>query len=216
MHAEPRLGIGLYTPDLACRLTNVPGSTLAAWRRSGLLTPSVHSELPRAGQLYTYDELGVILLIRELRGRGVSMHRLRIAVRWLETQTASGERWTNRRLWTDGKDIYTFADAGIEVPLVASRAGQGGFAVFLPDVLDGLFNGPLSNIREYREYVEISPDIQAGQPVVRGTRLTTLLIAGIAGQAVDIPRVRDVYPELSDPQINAAVRFETELGRLAA
>src|SRR5436309_2800815 len=101
-------GVGVYSPDLASRLTTVPRSTLTAWRASGVLSPGLELELKRARRAYTYDDLGAILLIRELRGRGLPMQRLRKAVAWFEAQTASGERWTNRRVWTDGRDLFLF------------------------------------------------------------------------------------------------------------
>jgi uncharacterized protein (DUF433 family)/DNA-binding transcriptional MerR regulator len=214
---HPTLGVGVYTPDLAARLTTVPRSTLASWRASGLLTPGLELDLPRTHRAYTYDDLGAIFLIRELRGRGLSMQRLRKAAAWLKMQTASGALWANRRVWTDGRDLFLFErDAEPGEPLAATRYGQTGFSVFLPDVVEGLLAQAAPAFKDVSGYVEINPHIQAGQPVIHRTRLTTALVAGIAGSSVDVARVRDVYPQLTAEAIRAAVTFEIVLGRLAA
>jgi len=68
----------------------VPKSTLTAWRASGLLPPGLQLAFPRARRAYTYNDLGAIMLIRELRGRGLPMQRLRKAAVWFESQARSG------------------------------------------------------------------------------------------------------------------------------
>lgn len=211
-----RPGVGVYSPELAARLTTVPRSTLTAWRASGLLLPGLELDLPRARRAYTFDDLGAIMLIRELRGRGLPMQRLRKAVAWFEAEAAHGRPWTNRRVWTDGRDVFVFErDDDADEPLAATRHGQKGFSVLLPDVIEGLAHGSPA-LRHVGEYVEISPHVQAGQPVLRSTRLTTALVADIAGPEVDIERVRRLYPDVSAEAVRAAVQLEQTLGRLAA
>lgn len=215
MTTSPSLDVGLYTPDLAARLTNVSKSTLSNWSGSGLIRPSIETDLSRASRLYTHADLGAIILVRELRGFGLSMQRLRRAAAWFESQSREGEPWTNRRVWTDGADLFTFADDG-STPVAASRSGQAGIAAFLPDVIDGLFANRLHNIPAVQEYIAIDPEVECGLPVVKGTRLTTRFVANVAGPQSDVQRVHDLYPQLSQAAIQAAIQFEQELGRLAA
>ena len=214
---RPRAGVGVYTPDLAARLTTVPKSTLTAWRASGLLPPGLQLAFPRARRAYTYNDLGAIMLIRELRGRGLPMQRLRKAAVWFESQARSGEHWANRRVWTDGRDLFMFeSDETPGGPIAASRGGQQGCSVMLPDVVEGLRREMPPKLRDLARHVEIAPEIEAGQPVIRGRRLTTALVASIAGPNADVARVRDIYPDLTSAEIQAAVGFEKALGRLAA
>jgi uncharacterized protein (DUF433 family) len=180
-----------------------------------LLEPGLQLDLPRARRAYKYDDLGAIVLIRELRGRGLSMRCLRNAVAWFAAQVRGGERWASRRIWTDGKDQFVFEPEQTSGDAAAHR-GRSGCSIFLPDLVEGLLGCTDPALRALARHVEIRPDVQAGQPVIRNTRLTTALIAGIAGPEVELSLVRDVYPDLTPDEIEAAVGFEKALGRLAA
>jgi uncharacterized protein (DUF433 family) len=57
------------------------------------------------------------------------------------------------------------------------------------------------------EYIEIRPDVQRGEPVIRGTRVTAYTIAEIANRGTPVHEILRHYPSLTVEQIEAARDF---------
>lgn len=52
--------------------------------------------------------------------------------------------------------------------------------------------------------IETDPEVQHGEPVIRGTRITASTIAAIAEQGTPVEVILRHYPTLSEEQIEAA------------
>ncbi len=62
----------------------------------------------------------------------------------------------------------------------------------------------LNRYRRLMELVEVNPEIQHGEPVLRGTRVTVYTIAALAEAGTPIDEILRHYPSLSARQIEAA------------
>lgn len=64
-----------------------------------------------------------------------------------------------------------------------------------------------------RPHVRVDPSVQGGQPVIDGTRIPTLVIAGFVATGADMDTVVYYYPSLDRPSVLLACWYETEHGR---
>jgi uncharacterized protein (DUF433 family) len=58
-----------------------------------------------------------------------------------------------------------------------------------------------------RELIEVRADVLAGEPVVRGTRLSARFVAKLVHEGVGVDELREEY-DLTDEQVQAAVLFD--------
>jgi len=59
-------------------------------------------------------------------------------------------------------------------------------------------------------YIESSPDVAMGKPVVAGTRITVELILERLGAGESIEQLLEQYPRLTRPAILAAIDFAAQ------
>jgi uncharacterized protein (DUF433 family) len=59
--------------------------------------------------------------------------------------------------------------------------------------------------------VTVNPDVRSGQPIIRGTRITTWDILGWLGGGMSEPEILSDYPELKSEDIKAALQFAYRL-----
>ncbi len=60
--------------------------------------------------------------------------------------------------------------------------------------------------------IAISPDIHFGKPCVTGTRITVQNVLELVAEGLSFTEIsRDYYPELSDEDIRACLRYATAL-----
>lgn len=55
--------------------------------------------------------------------------------------------------------------------------------------------------------IEINPDIMAGKPIIKGTRIPVELILNLLGQQLSIDDILDDYPHLKKEDIQAALFY---------
>ena len=58
-----------------------------------------------------------------------------------------------------------------------------------------------------RNRITIDPEILAGKPVVRDTRIPVYLILNLLGHGYTFDRIIEAYPALTTEDIQAAVKF---------
>ncbi len=63
---------------------------------------------------------------------------------------------------------------------------------------------------DVRQRITIDPDILAGQPVVRDTRIPVYLVLNLLGHGYTFDRIIEAYPVLTREDIRAALRFSEE------
>ncbi len=89
----------------------------------------------------------------------------------------------------------------------AKTAGVEFFVVTLKALEDDVLNGFEALERVKREFVDIHPDVLAGEPVLRGTRLSVRLIADLVKQGATAAELAEEY-DLSPEQIDAASLYD--------
>jgi len=60
---------------------------------------------------------------------------------------------------------------------------------------------------DYSERVVIDPDIMAGKPVIKGTRVPVELIVKLMAQTMDPEKILNEYPRLTREDIRAALEY---------
>jgi uncharacterized protein (DUF433 family) len=64
---------------------------------------------------------------------------------------------------------------------------------------------------EWKEHIAIDPEVLAGKPVVRGTRLSVSLILGHLAQGWSIEDLLGSYPRLTEQGIRACLAYAQEI-----
>lgn len=57
------------------------------------------------------------------------------------------------------------------------------------------------------DYIETRPDVQRGEPVIRGTRITVYTIAALVERGTPVDEILRHYPSLTAEQVEAAHRY---------
>jgi len=163
------------------RYTHVPLGTLRFWTRSKegrILVPA--GQDPAAPLSFmNLVESHVLRALR--RTHRVPMQRIRRAVEWLREQYETDHPLAELDLETDGYDVFI---REAQFPVSAMRKGQMG----IPDVLSRYLERierdsnnipirffPMTNEASPKVIV-MDPTIAYGRPVIKGTRITTLMV----------------------------------------
>lgn len=62
----------------------------------------------------------------------------------------------------------------------------------------------------WQDYIHSDPDILAGKPVIKGTRLSVDFILGLFAESWSEAQILDSYPTLTSHAIKAVFAFATE------
>lgn len=65
----------------------------------------------------------------------------------------------------------------------------------------------LSQVERANSFVISDPDVRAGEPVVRGTRITVAMLADLARQGAPREELLEDYPALTEESLDAALLF---------
>jgi uncharacterized protein (DUF433 family) len=65
----------------------------------------------------------------------------------------------------------------------------------------------LAQVRQSERYVSIRPDVRAGEPVVRGTRVPVHVLADLARQGAGRDELLADYPAVTPPALDAALLY---------
>jgi DNA-binding transcriptional MerR regulator len=116
-----------YRGPTVCKLVGISYRQLDYWARTGLVTPSVRAADGSGSQrLYGFTDLVELRIIKSLLDAGVSLQRIREAIRYLR-QEAAGKPLTDVMLMSDGEHIYA-CHSGEEVIDVLNH-GQAVFGI---------------------------------------------------------------------------------------
>ena len=87
--------------------------------------------------------------------------------------------------------------------------GQRVFEVFIGDLAEELTRaGTLLGIGDN---IDVDPNVQAGSPVIRDTRIPTKLISDLLAEGVPAARITSMYPGVTEAGVRAAREFERQL-----
>lgn len=57
------------------------------------------------------------------------------------------------------------------------------------------------------ERIAAAPEIMAGVPCIRGTRIPVTTLVGMVAEGMTVPEILDEYPQLSEQDVREALRF---------
>jgi DNA-binding transcriptional MerR regulator len=125
---------GYRVPEV-CKVVGITYRQLDYWARTGLVTPSIREAGGSGTQrLYSFQDLVLLRLIKNLLDTGISLQQIRTAIDYLREN--EDNELTGITLMSDGRSIYACSSPG-EVMDVLQK-GQGVFAIALDRVRDDL------------------------------------------------------------------------------
>lgn len=209
---------GCYEAPRAAALSGVPISTVYDWARKEIVVPSVSAEREK---LWSYADLMALRIVYWLRHPKAGTETVP-ASPMPEVRRALG------RLDEMGLDIW--ASHGTRPsPLLVDRTARIYIAAadelvdahgqqVMADCLDllapfldgGDVRGP--DLRRPRPRLRIVPGKCAGEPHLRGTRLTTQTLAALVDRGYDVDGVHRLYPDQDLEAISEAIDLERQLG----
>ena len=210
------LGEGLYPLCRAAHICRVSVQRLSYWIRSGLIHPHIHASPPGMPPILSYNDLLAINAIRRFRDQGLPLQRIRVAVKYISKELEQGERWHELKLVTDGKKLVVLVPTSQNIleskekELVdAARYGQELFEVAFADLVNDLYaDRELIESPRLKQFIDINPRVQAGAPIIRGTRITTSVIATLAKRGAASEEIASFYDGVSQDAITAALQYE--------
>jgi len=211
---------GFYTTTEAARLARVPIRRLYAWKREGIVMPTLEVRRldGRESVGYTFEGLVYLRVVRMLRDYA-SLEKSVIAATHLHERCGPpGPKWADARIKREGGELLVLI--GDEWKgTVATRRGQK----VMPEILFGETFEQLQRRAdallipaEYQPFVEINPSIRSGHPVLCGTSLESIVLYKMRHRGKTYTEIAKEYPFVTARQIKGAVAFENELTAAAA
>jgi uncharacterized protein (DUF433 family) len=203
----------LYSLAEVSRYARLQPGKLRTWTRSddgGLLVPAGHG----LAQLSFINLIESHVLLALRRTHQVPMQRIRKAVDWLKKHYGIKHPLAELDLETDGYDVFV---REAEIPISASRKGQMGIPEILSRYLQRIERDPEHiPIRFYPipydkspKLVMMDPEIAYGRPVIKGTRITTVMVFERYSGGESLGDIADDY-ELEMAAVEEALRCEIE------
>ena len=206
----PLVSAGFYSAAEAASISRVPLSTLAYWRKTGVLEPSQRKSRPR---LYSFEDLRDLRVAQSLRDQGAKPGEIRKVLDYIRgLAEQQPERLAQAELAVvGGVVVYRNRERGIE-PVQPSRKGQRVLAVNMAKIFEELGQSA-SDVAEIRPApgIVIDPDVRGGTPVLEGTRVPVEVIAELVEDGVALGDIQRMYPTLSEQAIAAAAEWESQL-----
>jgi uncharacterized protein (DUF433 family) len=204
--------IGHYSAAEVARLAGVPARRIGQWARRGIIRASA-GQNPNA---YSYADAGEAIVTHYLVEQGKKPREIGMAVELLREKHGD---WplSAAPLAHDGALLLMWDaphDRWISVDRPAHEIMEQTL-INLTEIAEALGRGGWVSIGSPREHVEVDPERHSGTPVVRGRRLPTSLVAGIAAGEEGRETLREDYG-LSDAEIDDAVGYEADVAKLVA
>jgi uncharacterized protein (DUF433 family) len=205
------LGRGIYDVAEVARLVRRSADEVAGWAAATRDADALL--LPRQRRLLSFYDLVTAVVTAEFRGRGVPLRNIRDARRTLaadfDVDWPLAHAAGLRRLASSGKDVLVSHD---DAWYAASKGGQRAIDEVVRPLLRRLAfdSEEMASLWRPAPGVVVDPRVQAGAPCLKGTRLTTEFLAGLAESdedPADIARDYGVPPAT----VRAAIEFERRL-----
>jgi len=204
----------LYSLVEVGRYARVQPSTLRSWTRlddGGLLVAAAHNTVAPLSFI-NLIEAHVLLALRRMHT--VPMKKIRTAVEWLKDQYHTEHPLAEIDLETDGCDVF-IREFGL--PVSASRKGQIGINEILSRYLQRIERDP--NRIPVRFFpltydaspktIVMDPAVAYGRPVIKGTRIATLMVFERYSGGESLTEIADDY-SLDLPFVEEALRCEID------
>jgi DNA-binding transcriptional MerR regulator len=158
-----------YRGPAACQIVGITYRQLDYWARTKLVVPSIRSATGSGSQrLYSFKDLAVLKVVKNLLDTGVSLNNIRLAVEQLRRH---GVRDLARiTLFSDGVTVYECTSPEEVVDLL--QGGQGVFGIAVGGAMREI-SGTISRFPAERAdaaVVDHSPEDELASRRARGTR----------------------------------------------
>jgi len=213
--------LGFYPTSQVARLARIPTSTLYEWKRRGIIAPSVRviSAGEVADEGYSYADLTVVRLLRELRDDHIDLTSAGVALQHLSQRLGPVDSgWADAHVYFVGNRIYA------ERPDEWGITDATGFGQRLEERLFGDYFEELRRLEEgasiiipevFRRSIEIDPEIMGGEPVLRNTRVPTAVLMELVREGAKVRDVVALYRPIPKEDIEAAIAYERYLDEAA-
>ena len=229
---ESLLGVGVYTPSEAARLTGVSTGRIKRWL-SGYAFKSgeeVHAsppvwqpEVPSGDSLVlSFRDLLEVRFVDAFRRHGVSWKSIRIAAEHAAQILQDSHPFSTQRFKTDGRSIFAeiLQETGEESLLDLVKSQYGLKTILEPFLFEGLEFAEVG-IAPVRWWplgldrrVVIDPEMSFGQPIVTPESVPTTILAKAFKAEGSFQAVARWY--MVDPKsVEDAVEFENRLSKAA-
>jgi uncharacterized protein (DUF433 family) len=192
--------IGALRSRIVAKLAGVTVRQLWYWHNTLLLEAHAIPGGPGHPRLYSWVDYMKIRAASKLLREGLSKQTIRGAIAFLDRNVpdwylTSLHVVSGRAIVEQDGLVYT-ADRGQQVAI--------------PQIVAMLIKlrqeGPLGELREFSDHVDMHPDVVAGNPVIKGTRLETEFISALVSRGLTPERVAEMY-HLTPEQVRSALNF---------
>jgi len=210
------VGLGVYLPSEAARLTGVPVQSIRNWMLGRpdreALWESEHSEWSE-GLILGFRDLMEARIVHALRMHRFSLQELRGTMNYAREQIGDVRPFSTRDFKVAGKETFLDLPDGI---LTVSRKNRGQ-SVFREAIL------PVLKSVEYGERganlfwpqlrkrtIALNPEVAFGKPILFDSGIPTDVIARSVAAEGSI-KMTARYFEIPTAQVRDAVKFESDL-----
>lgn len=122
-----------YTGPEVCKITGISYRQLDHWTTSNLIQASIRN-LKGSGfhRIYSFQDIIQIKLVNKLREAGVSLQKIRIALKNIDSILGDNINISDVSVFSDGKSIYVISDNDQMIDLL--KKGQAVFGISLGPV----------------------------------------------------------------------------------
>lgn len=207
---------GWYRAERAAQLSAVPARTLPDWATSGTLVPDWMNSSPRG---WSYRDVVYVRLLAWLRSKGMERGRAsdRVAEirRLLETAEVDPDFHSDGAFFLLGEE---------RVDRFTGQQVFDGIADLLnvfhmTEPIEGTSRADLwgPSLIKPSQHTYISPWVLRGEPSVASSRVAIPAVYALHRERqLDAARIHMLYPELSETEIDDAIRLEQRLRARAA
>ena len=122
-----------YTGPEVCKITGITYRQLDHWTTSSLINASIRN-IKGSGfhRIYSFQDIIQIKLVNKLREAGVSLQKIRIALKNIQKVLGDDISISDVSVFSDGKSIYVISDNDQMIDLL--KKGQAVFGISLGPV----------------------------------------------------------------------------------
>ena len=211
---------GALSSGFLSKITGVPRSRLDGWHRRGIAEASVWRGDRTIPRIYAWRDYARIRAARQFLQRGVPPRGLRRVLDQLDSTIRDWHlllRYDHRFIGIapcDGDFKYGVPRIDPErTPQVAELGtlfASDGDALLIEVAEQLRDEGPLGRLKHFERWVDMRPEVQEGNPTIKGSRIETAAIAGYAGTGMSVGEIAETL-WIDGEQAAEALRFEDEL-----
>jgi uncharacterized protein (DUF433 family)/DNA-binding transcriptional MerR regulator len=206
--------IAAFSEEQTEKLTGISKAQLRYWDETDFYRPSYSENRPIAySRVYSFRDLIALRVLDVLRNKyGVSLQHLREVRVRLGKLDDNPDRWIETRLYPlNGRVIWYEANSQLPTEVAS---GQVVAYVELNDVVQKTKEaiGQLKFPRDRSSIgsIEKSRYVMRNAAVIAGTRIPVKAIKRFAEAGYSVPQIIAEYPDLTEQDIAAALRYDED------